>query len=142
MTDSSAPKWFGIVAAVALVWNLIGVMAYVQQVTMSQDALAALPEAQRVLMETAPAWSTGAFAVSVFAGALGCLALLLKKAWAGSVLMVSLLSVIVQMIYAFFISNSYEVFGPGGMIMPVLVMAIAIYLVLLSRQATAKSWIS
>jgi hypothetical protein len=142
MTNTAAPKWFGIVSAIALVWNLLGLMAYVQQVTMSPETLAALPEAQRILMENVPSWSTAAFALSVNAGVLGCLALLLKKAWAMPLFLVSLVSVLVQMFYAFFMSNSYEVFGPGGMIMPIMVMAIAIYLVVLSRQAKASGWIS
>ena len=36
-----APTWFTVVAAVLLVWNLLGVMAYISQVTMSPEALAA-----------------------------------------------------------------------------------------------------
>ena len=142
MSGSKAPKWFGIVAIVALLWNLLGVMAYVMQVTMSPEALAALPEDQRLLQDMTPAWATGAFAVAVFGGALGSLALILKKSWAMPILMLSLMGVVVQMFHSLFMSNSFAVFGPGGMVMPVMVMAVALYLVFLATQAKNKGWIN
>ena len=140
--SSNAPKWFLIVGIVALIWNLMGVAAYIMQVTMGPQELAALPEAQRTLYETTPAWATAAFAIAVNGGALGCLLLILKKSLAFPVLILSLAGVLVQMVHAFFISNSFEVFGPGGMIMPIMVLVIAIYLVLLSQSAKTKGWLS
>lgn len=141
-TKKPLPGWFKVVAGIALVWNLLGVMAYLQQSFMSPEALAALPEAQRALLEATPSWAHAAFAISVHGGALGCLALLLRKNLAFPLLVLSLLAVIVQMIYSFFISNSFEVFGPGGMIMPVMVIVIAIYLVFLAKKAKENGWIS
>lgn len=137
-----APTWFTVVAAVMLVWNLLGVMAYIAQVTMTPQALAALPEAQRQLYETTPEWATAAFAIAVNGGALGCLFLLLKKNLAAIFLQLSLAGVVVQMYHAFFMSKSFEVFGPGGMIMPVMVLVIAIYLVSLAAKARARRWTS
>ena len=43
---------------------------------------------------------------------------------------------------AIFMSKSFEVFGPGGMIMPIMVIVIAAYLVYLARQAKDKGWLS
>jgi len=140
--STQAPKWFVTVGIVALVWNLLGVAAYVMQVSMSPETLAALPEAERALYETTPAWATAAFALAVNVGALGCLLLVLKKSWAFPLLVLSLVSVLVQMFHAFFISNSFEVFGPGGTIMPLLVVIVAVYLVLLAKSAKAKGWLS
>lgn len=141
-STKKAPVWFMIVAAVLLVWNLVGVMAYIQQVTMAPEALAALPDAQRQLLENTPAWATAAFAVAVNCGALGCLLLLLRRNLAGLFLQLSLIAVLVQMYHAFFINNSFEVFGPGGMVMPVVVMVIAIYLVTLAAKARVNRWTS
>jgi hypothetical protein len=138
----TAPTWFMIVAVVLLVWNFMGVMAYIVQVTMTPEALAALPEAQRQLHESTPGWATAAFAIAVNGGALGCLLLVLKRNLAGLFLQVSLLAVIVQMFHAFFMSKSFEVFGPGGLVMPVMVIVIAIYLVILAAKAKVKRWTS
>jgi len=141
-TNKQSPKWFMVVASVLLVWNLLGVMAYIAQVTMGPEALAALPDEQRQLIENTPAWATAAFAVAVNFGALGCLLLLLKRNLAGLFLQLSLAGVVVQMFHAFFISNSYEVYGPGGLFMPVMVLVIAIYLVTLAAKAKAHRWTS
>ena len=140
--NSKAPKWFMIVAAVLLVWNLLGVMAYIMQVMMSPETLAALPEEQRQLYENTPAWATAAFAVAVNFGALGCVLLLLRKNLAGLFLQLSLTGVLVQMFHSFFMSKSFEVFGPGGLVMPVIVIVIAIYLVVLAAKANTKRWTS
>jgi len=139
-TKNKAPAWFMIVVGVLFVWNLLGVAAYVMQVMMSPEAVAALPEAQRQLMESTPAWATAAFAIAVNGGALGCLFLLMKKNLAGIFLKLSLAGVLVQLFHSFFMSNSFEVFGPGGLVMPIMVLIIAIYLVLLAAQARTNRW--
>jgi peptidoglycan/LPS O-acetylase OafA/YrhL len=117
-------------------------MAYIMQVTMSPEALAALPEAQRQLYETTPAWATAAFAIAVNGGALGCVLLLLKRNLAGIFLQLSLAGVLVQMAHAFFMSKSFEVYGPGGMVMPIMVIIIAVFLVVLANKAKANHWTS
>ena len=142
MTSTNKPAtWFWVVSAIALVWNSMGIMAYMAQVTMSPEALLALPENERTLMESVPPWATGAFAIAVFAGTLGCILLLLKRKLATPVLIISFTGVLVQMYYSFFISNSIEVYGPGGMIMPVMVIIIGVFLIWFSRKATANGWI-
>ena len=141
-THKKSPKWFMVVSAVLLVWNLLGAMAYILQVTMSPETLAALPDEQRQLIESTPAWATAAFAIAVNFGVLGCVLLLLKKNLAGLFLQLSLAGVVVQMFHSFFISNSFEVFGPGGFVMPVMVIVIAIYLVTLAAKAKLHRWTS
>ena len=142
LAKNRAPAWFMVVAAILLAWNLLGVMAYIVQVTMSPEAMASLPDAERQIMETTPQWAIAAFAVAVNGGALGCLLLLLKRNLAGLFLQLSLAGVLVQMFHAFFMSQSFEVFGPGGLVMPVMVMVIAIYLVALAAKARANRWTS
>ena len=134
--------WFWIVSAIALVWNLMGVMAYLAQVTMSPEAMAALPENQRLLYQSTPSWATGAFAIAVWGGTLGCILLLLRKKLASLLLIVSLLGVLVQLYHSFFISNSFAVFGPGGMIMPGMVVVFGIFLIWFSRKAASNQWLN
>ena len=139
-TRIKSPTWFMVVAVVLFIWNVLGVMAYVMQVTMSPEVMAALPDAQRELYENTPAWATAAFAVAVHGGALGCLLLILKKNLAGLLLQLSLAGVLVQMYHSFFMSKSFDVFGPGAMVMPIMVLVIAIYLVTLATKAKARKW--
>jgi hypothetical protein len=141
MTENNKPAtWFWVISAIALIWNLMGVIAYLAQVTMSPEALQALPENERALLASTPAWSTGAFAIAVWGGALGSILLLLRRKLATSILILSFGGVIVQMVHAFFMSKSIEVYGPGGMVMPIMVLVIGIFLIWLSRKATANGW--
>ncbi len=133
---------FWIISALALVWNAMGAMAYIAQVTMSPESLQALPEDQQALMTSVPVWVTSAFAIAVWGGVLGCLLLLLRKKLATPVLIVSFAGIVVQMIYNMFISNSIAVYGPGGMIMPIVVLVMGAYLIWFSRDVTRKGWIS
>ena len=68
---------FWAIGAVTLIWNVMGVINFLVQ--MNADALASFPESHRAIVGGRPAWATGAFAIAVFGGALGCLLLLLRK---------------------------------------------------------------
>lgn len=133
---------FWIIGVIALIWNLMGVFAYITQVNMTDEVIAALPDAERALYENVPAWVTGAFAIAVFGGALGCVLLLFRKKLASLVFIISLVGIVAQMVYSFMLSKAAEVYGPGGMVMPVMVVLIGVFLVWHSKQATAKGWLS
>ena len=133
--------WFWIVSTIALVWNLMGVMAYITQVTMSPETLQAMPEPKRALYVSIPMWATGAFAFAVWGGAAGCVLLLLRKKLATGLLILSFAGILVQLYHSFFISNSIEVYGPGGMIMPIMVITLGAFQIWFSRKAAAKDWL-
>jgi hypothetical protein len=129
---------FWVVAIIALIWNGMGAAAYLGTVTMSQETLDAMPEAQRNIVTSTPAWATGAFALAVWGGLLASLLLLIRKKLATTVFIASFVGIVVQMAHALFMTNSIEVYGPGGFVMPVLVLAFGAYLIYFSRNATAN----
>lgn len=135
------PLWFWILSALMLLWNGLGVMAYIQDATLSSAALQAMPDAERALRLSRPAWATAAFAVAVFGGTAGCLLLLLRHRFALPVLVLSLLGVVVQMMHAFVIADGIAVYGPGGLIMPAMVLAGALLLVWFARRARRRGWL-
>jgi hypothetical protein len=143
MTNSSTkpPVWFWVIGVIALLWNLMGVNAYLQQAYRTEAFTSMLTSEQLDLVNSTPAWAIGAFAIAVFAGALGCIALLLRKNWAKSLFLLSLIGIIVQMIYNLFISKAMEVYGPGAVVMPILVMLVGIFLVWYSKRSIIKGWI-
>lgn len=145
MTNSSTkpPVWFWVIGIIALLWNLMGVNAYLQQAyqTDSFKAMYNTPELLELVNST-PAWATAAFAIAVFAGALGCIALLLRKSWAKPLFLLSLIGIVVQMIYNLFISKAMEVYGPGAALMPALVIVVGIFLVWYSKKSAVKGWIA
>ncbi|MFC5195120.1 hypothetical protein ACFPH8_07230 [Bizionia hallyeonensis] len=141
-TIQKPPKSFWIISILALIWNLMGVSAYLTHAFMTEDALQKLPEAEQTLYADLPAWVTAAFAIAVFGGTFGAIGLLLRKKWARIVFLISLIGIIIQMSHNFFISNNMEVYGPGALIMPIMVLVIGVYLIMFSKSAIAKGWIS
>lgn len=141
MTEQLKPKWFTAVAIVALLWNLMGVLAFVMQIMMPAEALAELPEAQRALYQNIPFWATAAFAIAVFAGCLGCVLLLLEKALATPVFALSLVAIVVQDIHGLLLTDSIAVLGSQAVIMPACVALIAVALLLWSRHSVQKAWL-
>ncbi len=143
MTNSTKPTvLFWVIGIVALIWNLMGVMAYIDQAFIADETIAALPEAERALYENVPPWVTAAFAIAVFGGALGCILLLLKKKLAINVFIVSFIAIVIQMIYNLGMSGAMDVYGPGAVIMPIMVIVIGIFLIYYAKACYAKGWIS
>jgi len=136
MTEShQLIKWLKGISIFAIIWNIMGVIAYLMQAYMTEDTIAALAtEAERALYTDIPAWYTAAFAVAVFAGLIASILLLLKKRLATSLFMISLIAIFVQMYYNFFISKSMEVYGATSAIMPVLVIIFAFFFLWYSRK--------
>lgn len=132
---------FWVISILALLWNIMGVVAYLGQAYMTDEILGALPEAEQAYYNNIPAWVTAAFAIAVFTGALGCLALVLRKKWAKSLFILSLLAVLVQFIFNFFMQDYMEVTGTNS-IQPIIVIAIAIFLIWYSKKSEEKGWIS
>lgn len=133
---------FWVIAIVALIWNIMGVMAYLAQAYMTEEGLAAIPDVQRPLYENIPAWVTGAFAIAVFGGVLGCVLLMLKKKLATTIFTISLIAVVARLIYIFSIDNIMAAMGTVTTIMTVVVIVIGVFLVWYSKQATAKGYLS
>jgi len=132
---------FYIISVLALIWNILGVIAYLGQVYMPQEVKQALPPAEQAYYANVPSWVTGAFAIAVFAGALGCIALLLKNKIAISLLFISLIAVLVQFVYNALIQTDMEV-TVVKLVWPVLIIAIAIFLVWFSKDSKTKGYIS
>lgn len=144
MIDALASKpgrGFWIISVVALVWNLLGIMSYVMQVSMTPEQLAEMQDAERLLYSGIPAWVTGAYAIGVFGGTLGSIALLLRKAWAVPVFIVSLVAIVVQMGHALLMTDAVEVLGPTAAIMPLVITAVAAFLVWYALSARKKGWL-
>ncbi|MFK5889920.1 MAG: hypothetical protein QM486_04230 [Flavobacteriaceae bacterium] len=131
--SKKATKTFKIIAIVALIWNLMGVFAYLGQVYLTDEAKALLPQENQDFYAHVPAWYTSAFAIAVFAGALGCLTLLLRKPMAKLLLLLSLIGVLIQSFYSFFIQTDMpiSVATAGG---PIVIILVSIFLVWYSRK--------
>ncbi len=139
---NSIPKSFWIISTLALLWNLMGLGAYASHLSMTPEAIAELPSAEQALYEDYPSWLTIVFGLATICGTLGCVSLLLKKAWAIPLFIISLVAVIIQNAYSFGATNVLEVYGVVPLIMQILVILFGVYLIYFSRDAKAKGYIS
>lgn len=135
--NTKAPTRFWIIGAAALAWNIIGMALYKSQVSMPPEVLATFPQAQQDFFTTTPAWVTGFYGLAVTAGVLGSALLLLRRALAYPVFIVSLVSIIVLDVYSFGIVNGVAIFGAGALVMPAIVLIVATALVWYARKASA-----
>ncbi len=135
------PKWFWVVAIISLLWNLMGVTTFFQYLFMSDEALSALSVAEQDLFNSYPIWIEIAFAIAVFGGTIGSIGLLIRKKWAKPAFVVSLIGIIPQMTHNLFMTNAWEVQGPGSAVMPVLVVIIGVFLFWFTAFAGRKNWL-
>lgn len=126
---------FWVICAFALVWNGMGCVNFIMQT--NAEALSSYPEAARVLVESRPAWATGAFAIAVFGGLLGCLLLLAKKSVAFYMYVGSLLGVVITNIHTYLAGASIEIWV--GSLMS---LVVGVFLVRYSKWVEAKGWVS
>jgi hypothetical protein len=140
--DDRPTTAFWVFGGAALVWNLIGLVMYISTVTMSPEALARMTEDAQAFFTSTPKWATGAFALAVTGGVLGSLSLLLRKAWAVPLFLLSLVAVVVQNIDAFVLREAFGILGVNAVILPSLVFIVAVLLLVYSRSCKAKGWLS
>jgi len=128
---------FWTIVAIALVWNVMGVVNFFMQ--MNPDVLAMYPESERAIIEARPLWATAGFALAVFGGAIGCIFLLFKKQVSLYFFIGSLIGVLVTMIHTLSIGIDFAVAELLGIIlMPVIVAAFLIWYTL---HVQGKSWL-
>ena len=135
---STPPRWFFAVSGFGLVWNAVGILAFIGQVTMD---LGQLPDAERLFFEGRPTWATASFGLAVASGVVGCLALLLRKRWAAPMLLLCLAAIVVQSFHSIALSNAIEVFGPEGLILPTMVFLIAAFLTWFAKLSERRGWL-
>ena len=127
---------FWAIGAAALIWNVLGCMNFFSQ--MNAEAVAGMPESYREIVESRPAWATGAFAIAVFGGALGGLLLLLRKSAAYHVFVASLLGAVGAQI-PFLGMADFPIEALIGGLMQLVVTA---FLIWYSKRAESKGWIN
>lgn len=121
----------------------MGVGAYLHDVNLSpEEVLAAYGPKVAEGVAAQPAFVTGAYALAVFGGALGCLLLLLRKKIAIWPLLLSMFCVFIQQIHGWFISGIMGEFSMANKVMYISIPIIAILLVLFARRMTARGILS
>jgi hypothetical protein len=133
------PTWFRVAALLPVLWNGFGVAMYLSSVGLFGDPTAGLSDAERAAAESLPAAITSAFAIGTLAGLIGSIGLVLRKAWARSVLFLSLAALVVLEGWIVFLSGHREAFG---LTFPIIVTGGAALLAWLANHARKRGWLS
>jgi hypothetical protein len=138
---TNVPGWYWAVAILALLWEGGGCYAYLTQVTMKAADMGALPAAQRDLWLAMPAWVWSAYAVAVWVGLTGALALLMRQRWARAAFIVSLAAAIVQFGWTFLVKHALSALGAPAAILPAAIILIGAFLVWFAGAASRRGWL-
>lgn len=135
------PKSFWVISVLALLWNFMGVFQF-YLATFSLDAMVeSLPDAQADLYRGIPTWYTVIFAIAVFSGLLGCITMLLRKKITVALFGISLLAVLVAQGYWILGTEAIDIIGTSSVIMPLVVIAISIFLYFYNKGAVKNGWL-
>jgi hypothetical protein len=136
------PRWYWIVAGLGLAWMLVGVAAFVMDVTLGPAGLAEMSEGQRHLYEARPGWILAAYALAVVSGVVGAAGLLLRRRWTVPVLATSLAAAVVQFGYVFLVMGAIGRIGAAAAVpLPAAVLLIGAGLLRLAVVAAQRGWL-
>ena len=134
----SVPKHLWIIGVIALLWNLMGAYDYLMTKTRNEAYMSQFEPAQLEIYYNFPVWLTAFWALAVWGGVLGCVLLLLRKALAVPVFMVSLASMVITTGYNLGFSGATEFMGAVDYIFALAIFVVALGLVFYSRNLRAR----
>lgn len=140
-TDAAyKPLWFVVFAWVMVMWNLLVATTFIMHF-IAQPSTAKLASGQEALYQNEPWWSLLAFGVAGFAGLLGAGAMMLGKRWAMRCYMVSLIGVLVQQFYTFYLTDGLTEMGKAALAMPAFVLVLTLLQIGVASFGNIKRWL-
>ena len=137
-TMNKTSTGFWVIAIIATIWNIMGVFQYLSFTYLKDEMTATMTDPEIALVDGLPSWYIGVFAIAVFTGLIASLLLLLRKKWATSIFLISMIAIIIQMGYWLFVTGAMDVYGSEAFLMPIIVIIIGVFLYLYSKKATQK----
>lgn len=131
-TTGKVPLSFWIVAALGVLWNGFGVMAYWLTVTHNPKVMAQTPAEMVEALNRTPMWAMAAWGLAVGAALAGSLLLVLRSRWAVPAFIASLAGLLVLTIYQ--VASSM----PMSIVQVVIIWLIALFLLRFSSSEAGK----
>lgn len=133
-----APRWFTLAALGVLAWELLGCAMYLMQVRVDP---AALPADQRAVWDATPPWVIGAYALAVWVGLAGAVALLLRRKLAEPLLLASLLAVAVQFSGLLLVPELRGLMSSDMLLLPFVILVLCFVIWGFARRARRRGWL-
>lgn len=139
-TKSAVPLWYWVIAAVAVLWNLLGCAFFGMEIFAQEAMMESMTEDQKEWARSIPGWIYFVYGLAVSTGVAGSIGLFMRKGWTIAMFTICLVAVIVQMVYTMIIGGGIQVMGPSGLVMPSLVIVFSAALLGFSWFARSRSW--
>lgn len=122
----------------AIIWFVLGIMAYLSLTFMPKEALDNLPPDDSRMIYTLPQWFYVSYSVAVFAGFIGSVALFLQKKISILFFGLSLLGTLGILYYKFTIDMRTFIYGSPNTILALCVLIVVIGLLVYSYNLKKK----
>lgn len=140
-TTAKPPFYFWVIGGLLLVWNLMGIAAYVMQSGIDTRELARTdPVTARAFAEM-PFWAWMVYALAVASGGVGSLVLLLRRRTSIALFCVSLVAIIIQFGRTFIATDLITEKGAQAVAFPALIFVIALFSVWWTLRSYKAGWL-
>lgn len=131
------PVHLWIVAVLALLWHLMGVVDYLATQLRWEAYMSDFTQEQLDYFYGFPSWVVAAWAIAVWGGLLASIGLLLRKRWAVWLFALALAGLALSTLYNFVLSDGAAIMGTTGTIFTVVIWIVTIALLLYARRQAA-----
>lgn len=119
---STVPAWYWLMAIACLLFEGAGALLFANSMTLDANSL---PLDQRAIFEATPKWMTFTWGVAITAGVLGAIGLLLRRKFAQSLLLISVLAVAIQFSGLFLVRQLRELTPEDHLIVPIVILMLS-----------------
>lgn len=137
------PMWFWVLAILLLLWEAMGVYACVMQLRLGAASWPDAMEYDRRIYLSMPVWYNWIYVIATFGGLLGALALVLRRALAVPLYIISLVAIVVM--FGYVLGTTDMIAHKGFMAaagFPIVIFLLGVLAVWLARTARARGWLS
>ena len=135
----AVPAWYWIAAIAALLFESAGAFLFANSLMLDP---ATLPLDQRTIFEATPQWMTIVWGIAILTGVIGAIGLLIRKRFAETALLVSLVAVAVQFSGIFLVRQLRELTPEEHLIVPVVILLFAYGFWQTAKLARRRGWLS
>jgi hypothetical protein len=135
----ATPWHLWIVGVLSLLWNAMGAFDYVMTETRNASYMKDFTPEQLAYFYGFPKWVIATWALSVWGGVAGSIALLLRRRWAVPVFAVSMATMAITFVHNYVLTDGLSVMGgPGGLVFAAVIVAVGVGLLVYARALAGK----
>lgn len=138
-TQRPATPWhLWVIGIVGLLWSAFGAYDYLMTQTQNEAYMSQFSPEALEYFYSFPAWVVATWALAVWGEVAGVILLLLRKAVAAPVLLVSFVCLILNSVYSFVLSDGLEIMGTTGALFTLVIFIVALGLWLYARAMARR----